>query len=109
MMLYSKKQIRKALKKEKVKWANIYQDHKGDGKDCPLCDMYMFMNDCRMCPIMTKTGLPNCVGTPYNEWVRHQKNEHGVDMSNGIVVRCSECKLLAKKQATFISMLLKEK
>ncbi len=107
-MIYSKKNIRKALKKERVKWASIYHGHEVKDIDCPLCDLFRFLNDCRLCPIMNKTGFPKCAGTPFNEWTLDQQNEHGIDISNGQVIRCAECKQLAGKQFNFISSILHE-
>ncbi len=108
MMLYSKKNIIKALKKSEVRWANIYQGHSMVNGDCSLCDMFLFLNDCQLCPIMNKTGLSNCKGTPYDQWIDHQKYAHGVDSGTGVVVRCEECSKFAKRQLTFITTLLKE-
>ncbi len=108
MMLYSKKSIRKALKKSEIKWASIYQGHSMANDECSLCDMFLFLNDCQLCPIMNKTGLPNCEGTPFIEWDEHQRYAHGVNSGTGLVVRCEECSKFAKKQLTFITELLKE-
>ncbi len=108
MMLYPKKKIRKALKKECTAWANIYRGHSEERRDCELCDMFLFLNDCRLCPIMNKTGFPDCAGTPYQTWKKHQKNAHGIDVDSGLVVKCRECKILAKKHYSFVSSLLHE-
>ncbi len=108
MMLYAKKKIHKALRETSKRWANIYQGHKQSVNNCPLCDMFLFLNDCRMCPVMDKTGLSNCEGTPYIDWANHQKKDHGVNRSTGMVVRCKDCTKYAEKQYLFISKLLKD-
>ncbi len=109
MMLYSKKQIRKALKKKTITWANICSGHNNIKGDCNLCDMFLFLNDCRLCPVMNKTGEPYCIGTPFDDWKKHQKNAHGINVESGLIVKCKECVKLAKKQYDFVSMLLHEK
>ncbi len=108
LMLYSKKSIRKALKESEIRWVSIFQGHSMSNNDCSLCDMFLFLNDCRLCPVMIKTGLPNCEGTPFVEWNDHQRYAHGVDTENGMVVRCDTCSKLVKKQLAFITTLLKE-
>ncbi len=108
MILYSKKRIRKALKRSKVKWADMYKGHSAAVKDCPLCDMFLFLNDCNLCPVMRKTGLARCEGTPYAEWANHQKNEHGINVSTGMVIKCKDCTKYAERQFLFISKLLKD-
>ena len=37
------------------------------GDDCPLCKLFAD-HYCAKCPIARKTGLQNCVGTPFDEW-----------------------------------------
>ncbi len=108
MMIYSKKNIIEALKKSEVKWANIYQGHSMVNDNCALCNMFLFLNDCQLCPIMSKTGFSNCQGTPFIEWCDHQRYAHGVDIGTGMIVRCKDCSKFAKRQLTFITELLKE-
>ncbi len=105
-MLYSKKKVKKALKEVVTSWANVCQGHSENQKDCKLCNMFLFLNDCRLCPIMNETGLSNCIGTPYDDWKKHQKNAHGIDVNSGLIVKCSVCAELAKKQYSFMSALL---
>ncbi len=108
-MIYDKPTILKALNKGCKKWANIYLGH-GDGeqKKCHLCDLFLFLNDCQMCPVMCKTGLPKCKGTPYNDWAEHHKNEHGIELSTGMVVECKTCTKFAKRQFEFLVDVLEE-
>ncbi len=106
MMLYSKKKIKKALKQDVIKWANVCTGHKEVKQDCSLCDMFLFLNDCRMCPIMDKTGFAYCVGTPFDDWKKHQKDAHGINVNNGVVAKCDECVKLAKRQYSFVSSIL---
>lgn len=38
---------------------------------CPLCDLFnQEDNDCEGCPVMEKTGLENCEGSPWIEAAR---------------------------------------
>ena len=64
------------------KWNSI---RKGKGIDrgasnCPLCNLY-YKHDaegrciaCRGCPVMEKSGLGRCLGTPYHGWVKYQSD-----------------------------------
>lgn len=38
-------------------------------EDCPLCTVYIFPK-CHGCPIMNKTRLNSCNGTPLDQWSR---------------------------------------
>ncbi len=109
MIIYNKAKIMEALNKSAMKWSNIYRGH-GDGqqKVCSLCDLFLFLNDCQLCPVMSKTGLPHCKGTPYNDWVEHHKNEHGIDLSTGMIVECKTCTKFAKRQFEFIVDIIEE-
>lgn len=53
--------IRKWERNAKVKHPDKYLL---DSDDCPLCGLF-FHHDCEGCPVMQKTGRPNCGGTPY--------------------------------------------
>ena len=60
----------KALKGSIRKWKRIEEGKGVDrGPDnCPLCKLFFYQCDCKGCPVFEKTGLPNCSGTPYDEW-----------------------------------------
>ncbi len=100
MIIYSQEMVVEALKKEAVKWTDISQGHTS-GKNCPLCDLFLFLNDCSLCPINAKTGLTHCKGTPADDWKKHQKDQHGID-NNGVVSKCSTCRKHAERQVDFI-------
>ncbi len=104
MIIYSQKMVAEALEKEAVKWTNISQGHSFEN-DCPLCDLFLFLNVCSLCPISAETGMSHCKGTPVDDWIAHQKNEHGVD-HGGVVSKCSTCQKFANRQVDFIHHLL---
>ncbi len=106
MIIYSQEKVVEALEKEAVKWVNISQGHNFE-KDCPLCDLFLFLNDCSLCPISTKTGLTHCKGSPADDWKEHQIEQHGID-KNGLVGKCSTCQKYAKRQVDFIYHLIEE-
>ncbi len=106
MIIYSQEKVAEALKKEAVKWTNISQGHSFEN-DCPLCDLFLFLNDCSLCPISAKTGLSHCKGSPADDYNEHQKWPHGVD-SNGVISKCSTCKKFAKRQVDFIHIIINE-
>ncbi len=106
MILYSKKTINKALRRSKIKWADMYHGHNSAAKKCPLCDMFFILNDCRLCPVMNKTGLPKCKGTPYVDWINHRRIIHGINGGNEI--HCKDCTKFAERQFLFLSKLLKD-
>lgn len=107
MLIYPKKQILRALKKTSKKWSNIYQEQKGkELKSCPLCEMFLFFNGCQMCPVMNKTGLAKCKGTPYEDWTIHRRKVHNTILGHEFY--CEECKSHAGKWFDFIINLLKE-
>ncbi len=99
MVIYSQEMVVEALEKEAVKWASISQGHTS-GDNCPLCDLFLFLNDCSLCPISVKTGLTNCKGSPADDYNEHQK-WHGID-SNGVISKCATCMKHAKRQVEFI-------
>jgi len=101
----------KALKDSIKKWEKIVA---GEGEDkgtinCPLCWLYYGSDSgtCVGCPVMRKTGLADCKGTPYTNWVRHHMEQH-LDMFS-CVVYCEECKKLAKRELEFLKSLLPKK
>ncbi len=100
MIIYSQEMVKEALEKEAVKWTNISEGHTFENK-CPLCDLFLFLNDCSLCPISAKTGMTHCKGSPADDWKEHQKSAHGIDC-NGVVSKCSTCKKYAKRQVDFI-------
>ncbi len=99
MIFYSQEIVVEALEKEAVKWTNISQGHTFEN-ECPLCDLFLFLNDCSLCPISAKTGMTLCKGSPADDYNEHYKI-HGID-SNGVISKCSTCKKYAKRQADFI-------
>ncbi len=104
MIIYSQEVVEKALEKEADKWTNISQGHIF-GNVCPLCDLFLFLNDCSLCPISAKTGMTHCKGTPADDWKEHQKNAHGVNY-DGVVSKCATCHKYAERQADFIHHLM---
>jgi len=38
----------------------------GYGDTCGLC---MFSNECDDCPVFKETGMPNCMNTPYEDFI----------------------------------------
>ena len=109
MIIYDKAKVMEALENGVMKWANIYTGHGSkEQKTCPLCDLFLFLNDCQLCPVMSKTGLPRCKGTPYNDWAEHHKNEHGINLSTGMIVECKNCTKYAKRHFEFLADILQE-
>jgi hypothetical protein len=106
----------KALKGSILKWEKIKAGEGGDRRadNCPLCEM--FRNDpndeCSLggdrCPVRIAARRRDCGLTPYVGWLRHHEIIHErskYDYSE-IVVKCDECKRLAKLELDFLVSLL---
>lgn len=48
---------------------NLSYGERPDGKNCPLCQRAFENNqvNCEKCPVMRKTGLRGCYGTPWSD------------------------------------------
>jgi hypothetical protein len=59
----------KALKGSIAKWEGIVAGTTEDegNLNCPLCTLF-YRGGCFGCPVMEKTGLDSCNGTPYLEY-----------------------------------------
>jgi len=100
-----------ALKGSIRKWEKIVNGTGVDfgGKNCPLCKLFPFCEDC---PVFLKTWLKACENTPYEAWLIHQNkvhNRHGWRMpESGLKVLCPECKRIAERELKFLKSLLPE-
>jgi hypothetical protein len=94
-----------ALVKSKRKWQNVLAGAQEDGRhDCPLCKLYYdASSDCKGCPISEFVGFEDCAGTPYEEWLAHQKETHRVYDRK---VRCHRCASIAKSELEFLDSVL---
>lgn len=60
-----------ALKGSIAKWEAIVAGTGTNGgtSDCPLCKLYnvnrSFVDQCGGCPVMDRTGMKRCIGSPY--------------------------------------------
>ena len=101
----------KALKGSIRKWERIVEEKGMDEGtiNCPLCWLYYGSDSgtCVGCPVMKKTGLAECKGTPFTDWIRHHKEQH-LDIFP-CAVRCEECKKLARRELEFLKSLLPKK
>ncbi len=91
------------------KWQDILagkiKDHGTD--NCPLC--VLFVNKeviCRNCPVYKITFRSGCSGTPYINWITHQKLIHDAHLENGLGITCKECEKHAKNEIIFLEDLL---
>jgi len=103
----TKKIVRQALKDSIAHWQRMIDKGRGRpfSEDCPLCGLFSFFeNDtvefgdcCHGCPVMARTGLDGCNGTPYKDayiaWDR-------------LGAGSKEFKAAAKKEVEFLKSLL---
>ncbi len=97
------KETEDALDGSIAKWEAIVA---GTGVDdgwtnCPLCEEF-FMNDCRDCPVMERTGKNSCHGSPYEQWVDHCDPEF---LSGSYKVFDDESRRLAQSELDFLRSL----
>jgi hypothetical protein len=61
----------KALEGSIKKWEAIVAGTAGDKGDdnCPLCKLFLWLQDCEGCPVKEKTGRMSCEGSPYDRWL----------------------------------------
>ena len=103
------KKTLKALKKSIKKWEKIVNEEGVDwGLDCSLCKLFI-ENNCVDCPVYIKTKMRSCIGTPYAEWVHHQRDSHVDEFTEAYEIECPKCKELARKELEFLKSLLPEK
>jgi len=118
------KKTLKALKDSIKKWKKIIDGTGGDegSWNCPLCKIFdgsfwlwkrrnrnwrnQKWNLCVGCPVKEKTGLVNCYGSPYDEWVEHHQKSHNWWLP--FSVECEVCKEIAIKELEFLKSLLEE-
>lgn len=65
------KKTAEALEKSIQKWQKIAarEGQENGVADCALCALF-WVDDCRGCPVMKRTGMWGCQGTPYIAWSR---------------------------------------
>ena len=105
-----KADILRALEGSIKKWKRIVastgaMDNGSD--DCLLCQTTGPF--CEDCPVVGDSGYIMCRGTPYMDWLNHQKDEHGDYEEYSRTPRCKECLRLAKAERDFLISLLPEK
>jgi len=98
-MLYTKKQTDLVLESLK-KWVYIVDGTGIDEgtKNCALCREYYvninWIEPCTECPIFEITGMDNCRGTPYWEWVEAAAEKEAYGSINIIRAAKAELKFL---------------
>ncbi len=98
-----------ALKGSIEKWSKIVRSTRAldkRGKNCPLCILFGAV-DCEGCPIASKVLTDDCFGTPYREWLNHQRQDHPT--TKLVAHRHSECIVcldIAKAELNFLKSLL---
>lgn len=99
------KRASKALEDSIKKWKKIIDKKDDDrGKEnCPLCDEF-WDNHCLRCPVALKVGDFWCGKTPYDNWIKHQFSAHD-EVTTPHSIKCSYCKILAKKELEFLKSL----
>lgn len=113
--------VAESIRKSILKWKKIAYEFGADaGTDnCDLC--INFLNDeyshhttylvgnilCINCPVKKITGRELCLGTPYTEWIEHQKQVHNKFNSDYFFVECPTCKEIAIKEIAFLIGVLK--
>ena len=80
------------------KWEDILYRSASDfgGKNCALC----LTGSCENCIISYHTGLPECRGTPYEQWIHHHQIEHHNQFP--VKIRCPKCVELVKQEIKFL-------
>jgi hypothetical protein len=78
------------------------------GLNCALCQKFFdHSNFCEGCPVKTRTGLKECMGSPYEVWARHHEREHSDgDGCPPLTIECGECHRLAEALLAFLRGLL---
>jgi hypothetical protein len=74
---------KQALELSIRKWETIAHYHKlgvvdveeGGQDTCALCVKYLHLN-CKGCPVMRKTNMGTCGGTPYRQYTGYKKIEN---------------------------------
>ena len=102
----------KAKQGSVAKWAEIVKSPLAPdrgGENCPLCLLYRGPNavgSCEGCPVKEASGNAECQGTPYEEWLQHQGEQHEPIM--GAYYRepyCRECLHIARAELKFLESL----
>ena len=95
-----------ALKGSIAKWEAIVAGTGNDERahNCALCQAF---EDCDGCPVAQRTGHPECIGTPYEDWSGHHIDVHNrynapLHPRKG----CAECERLAQAELDFLKSLL---
>ena len=100
----------KALKGGIKKWERIVKSTKAmdrGAKNCPLCSLFSCKWDCGYCPVKKRTGKGGCDGTPYQEWLKHHREDIGFNHFRH--PGCPDCLRLAKEEVKFLKGLLPKK
>lgn len=100
-----KRETLKALKGSIEKWEDIINEGNVDlgGSNCPLCNIGK--GDCAHCPVFEETREPECWGTPYEKWMRHQDKIHH-KWAVSLKIECKICERFAKQEVEFLKSLL---
>ena len=95
-----------ALRGSIRKWEKIVAQKGVDrGVDnCPLCDLF-YQGACIGCPVMEKTGLDSCDGSPYEDWCYHHCS-HGSGMFDDLFADQPCCVEHAKAELEFLKSLM---
>jgi hypothetical protein len=89
-----------ALRGSIAKWEAIVAGTGADGGrfNCPLCTMF-WDNNCKGCPVRTRTGIPDCQRSPYERYSHHR-------VLTFYHTPCPECTRRAQAELDFLCSLL---
>ena len=73
----------------------------------PLCHAFWHDSTCYGCPVEEETGMWRCCGTPYEEWILHNRRIHN-NKSTERYIECDECKDIALKYKVFLKYILRK-
>ena len=96
-------ETREALEGSIKKWQGIVDGTvlNAGSTNCPLCVMFLNMNDCSGCPVYEKTGKNSCHGSPYHRFVDHSASYPGED-DKGFDAWQTESTRLAQAELDFL-------
>jgi len=112
----TQEQTIKALEASIAYWNRIYLGEVGcrGGESCPLCQLNSGLpkSPCAYCPISNRMVQPDCLGTPYHDYVRHHSGFHGGEFTQGsligLTIACGTCAEIVKNEIKFLESVLKE-
>lgn len=99
--------VRKALESSIQHWEDVLAEPmktKTTPSQCALCRLFRYSHLCEGCPVFIKTGLINCDGSPYIDFINYRlllRQEYELSETG-----LAKLKTLANAELSFLKSLL---